>query len=62
MDQRCGTIIYMAPEVVAGNHNEYTRSVDIWATGVIMYEILTGGKHPLFDYISDNNESYKSKL
>jgi len=61
MDQKCGTIIYMAPEVVAGN-NEYTRSVDIWATGVIMYEILTGGKHPLFDYQNDTNESYKCKL
>jgi len=51
----------MAPEVVAFNH-EYTKSVDIWAIGIIMYEVLTGGKHPLYDYKADNFESYKKKL
>jgi serine/threonine protein kinase len=51
----------MAPEVVAHNH-EYTKSVDIWATGIIMHEILTGGKHPLYVYKEDNAETYKQKL
>jgi serine/threonine protein kinase len=37
----------MAPEILV-HRNEYTKSVDIWATGIIMHEIITGGKHPLF--------------
>ena len=41
-----GTLMYMAPEVVL-NH-EYTKSVDIWALGIIMHMLLTGGKHPFY--------------
>lgn len=51
----------MAPEVVAFNH-EYTKKVDIWSIGIIMYEILTGGKHPLYVKCVDNVETYKKKL
>jgi serine/threonine protein kinase len=50
----------MAPEV-AQSH-EYTKSVDIWSIGIIMYEVLTGGKHPLFINKEDTVESYKKKL
>lgn len=46
MDVHCGTLIYMAPEVAFSQ--EYTKCVDMWSIGIIMYEILTGGKHPLF--------------
>jgi calcium/calmodulin-dependent protein kinase I len=56
----CGTLIYMAPEV-ASNH-EYTKSVDIWSLGIIMYVILTGGKHPLYINHTDTMETYKRKL
>ena len=41
-----GTLIYMAPEM-AFKH-EYTKSVDIWAVGIIMHLLLTGGKHPFY--------------
>ena len=61
MDQQCGTITYMAPEVIYLNH-EYTKSVDIWATGIIMYEVLTGGKHPLYNHTEDTVDTYKRKL
>jgi calcium/calmodulin-dependent protein kinase I len=37
----------MAPEVAFSQ--EYTKSVDLWSCGIIMYEILTEGKHPLFE-------------
>ncbi len=59
LDQHCGTLIFMAPEVAL--KKEYSRSVDIWSTGIIMYMLLTGGSHPLFSS-KDDAESYKIKL
>jgi calcium/calmodulin-dependent protein kinase I len=50
----------MAPEVAL--HKEYSKSVDIWSIGIVMYMLLTGGKHPLFDFQHDGTESYKKKL
>jgi serine/threonine protein kinase len=47
----------MAPEVVSLSY-EYTKSVDIWSIGIIMYEVLTGGKHPLFILGVDGVDSY----
>ena len=44
---QAGTLIYMAPEVVS-KKRQITKSVDIWAIGIIMYEVLTGGKHPFW--------------
>lgn len=34
----------MAPELI--NKRDYTEEVDIWSTGLIMYNLLTG-KHPI---------------
>ena len=36
----------MAPEIVL-SHAVYTKSVDIWAIGILMHIVLTGGEHPL---------------
>jgi eukaryotic-like serine/threonine-protein kinase len=44
MTQGVGTPNYMAPEIKSGN---YTQSIDIYALGVILFEMLTG--HPPFD-------------
>lgn len=46
MYNQCGTLIYMAPEVAL--NQEYTKSVDIWSIGIILYFVLTEGKHPLY--------------
>jgi serine/threonine protein kinase len=59
LDQHCGTLIFMAPEVAL--KKEYSKSVDIWSTGIILYMLLTGGSHPLFSN-KDNAETYKQKL
>jgi hypothetical protein len=42
--QSVGTVHYMAPEVSTGN---YTKQIDIYAAGIILYEMLSG--RPPFD-------------
>lgn len=37
--QSVGTVHYMAPEISSGNYN---KQIDIYAAGVILYEMLTG--------------------
>ena len=49
-DDHVGTLKYMAPEV-AFKH-EYTKSVDIWAIGIMMHIVLAG-KHPFYDRDND---------
>jgi len=46
----------MAPEVAF--QKDYSKSVDIWSTGIIMYMLLTGGDHPLYES-KDDCESFK---
>jgi len=36
----CGTPEFLAPEVLT--ENTYTRSVDWWGLGVLVYEMLVG--------------------
>lgn len=50
----------MAPEVAA--RHEYTKSVDIWAIGIIMHLVLTGDKHPLYVREKDTAELFRKKL
>jgi serine/threonine protein kinase len=58
MDETCGTLVYQAPEQMAGGQC-YGKTVDVWAAGFIMYELIAG-KHPLWEK-GDNNEAYKEK-
>lgn len=60
MDQHCGTLIYMAPEVAF--KKEYSKSVDVFAMGIVMYYLLSGGQHPLYLSGVDSAETYKEKL
>ena len=36
----CGTLDYICPEII--EHRPYKESVDIWALGVLAYELATG--------------------
>lgn len=39
----CGTPVYIAPEIVANpRHCQYTKAVDIWSLGVVLYTCLCG--------------------
>lgn len=46
--QRFGTPLYMAPEMndLKGGGVTYLETIDIFSLGVILYELLTGGKFP----------------
>ena len=36
----CGTPLYLSPEVMKGNR--YDEKVDVWAVGVLAYELYFG--------------------
>lgn len=67
MHHVCGTPNYMAPEIIAIRthpQNTYTKAVDIWALGCLMY-LLSYGRAPFSDSSVDAtyqrilNHSYK---
>ncbi|KAK2854000.1 hypothetical protein Q5P01_006661 [Channa striata] len=40
MTEACGTLIYMAPEVMSGRG--YSQWCDVWSVGIVMYMLLCG--------------------
>lgn len=58
VSDKVGTLLYMAPEQT--DFTSYSKKVDIYAWGIIMYQLLTG-KHP-FHEKGDIESSYLKKL
>ncbi|RVE74496.1 hypothetical protein OJAV_G00022620 [Oryzias javanicus] len=56
MSGTCGTLIYMAPEVLKGN--DYSQWCDAWSIGVIMFMLLCG--EPPF--VSKTRENLLKKI
>ena len=42
----CGTLSYMAPEQISSK--TYSKAVDIWSVGIILYMMLNKGKNPFY--------------
>lgn len=59
VDDRCGTILYMAPEQAA--HKGYSKEVDIWSCGIVLFRLLNKGVHPLYSS-NEGKESYFKKV
>src|SRR5437867_10954490 len=55
--QSVGTVHYMAPEISTGNYN---KQIDIYAAGIILYEMLTG--HVPFDGESAGERSEERRV
>lgn len=47
LTEKCGTPAFMAPEQMnIGKSRGYNHSVDVWAAGITMFMLMSGGKHP----------------
>jgi len=50
LNEKCGTPAFMAPEQInIGKSRGYNHSVDVWAAGITMFMLMSGGKHPFVD-------------
>jgi serine/threonine protein kinase len=51
-----GTPYYLAPEMWRGNR--YGKKADIWASGIVLFELLTSGR----PYVAQNMQTLKEKV
>ena len=69
----CGTVEYMAPEII--NNEKYDKSIDIWALGVLLFELIHGFSpfvfnnnynqfniHDVFNNIKNHSFTFKKNI
>lgn len=64
--ENVGTIMYQAPEQMSETPS-YGKAADMWAVGMIMYELLSKGGHPILgedihQHIRLTVDQYKEKM
>lgn len=52
--EEAGVVLFWAPELVQGKM--VNRKVDIWALGIVILEIINGGRAPYEDEKLDEDE------
>ena len=57
--ERCGTLIYMAPEVI--ENRKYDHLIDSFSAGIVLYILVSGGRHPIYKNGMTTKE-YEEKL
>ncbi|KAF3424458.1 hypothetical protein E2986_11532 [Frieseomelitta varia] len=58
----CGTIEYMAPEVVRGGSTGHDIAVDWWSVGVLTYELLTGASPFTFEGEKNSQQEISRRI
>ena len=58
-EDKCGTTIYMSPEML--KERFYDNLTDIYACGIILYILESGGQHPFF-YYKISKDQYINKV
>lgn len=58
----CGTIEYMAPEVVRNGQVGHDMSVDWWSVGVLCYELLTGASPFTFEGTENSQSDISNRI
>ena len=53
----CGTTLYMAPEII--EKRKYDYLVDLFSIGIILYVLVSGGKHPIYKKKMTHDEYIK---
>lgn len=56
---QCGTLPYMAPEIVK-RQSYYPAPADVWALGIVFYELLTG-HNPFYGRIQSGHRSMEDE-
>ena len=54
-----GTPYYFAPEMINKNYDE---KVDVWAVGIMLYELLTNRKFPIQADVTGTLDDYLKSL
>ena len=57
---KAGTLAYMAPEQAI--KPSYSKKVDLWACGIVMYQLLCNGNHPWYTKGEKNQDKTLKKL